>query len=110
MSIKQFFLFICLLKSGIILSQSYTYSGKVLNKDTKLPLSNIEIVDEDARILDITNSNGEFTLISTKNEIYVIVHAEEYYSQSVILYSSDNENKIELQPLSVELKQVEIIW
>lgn len=106
MSIKQFFLFICLLKSGIILSQSYTFSGKVLNKDTKLPLSNIEIVDEDARILDITNSSGEFTLISTKNEIYVIVHAEEYYSQTVILSSSDNENKIELRPLSVELKQV----
>ena len=105
---KQFFLFIYLLKSTIILSQSYTFSGKVLNKDTKLPLSNIEIADEDARILDITNSIGEFTFISTKNKIYIVVHAEEYYSQTVILSSSDNENKIELRPLSVELKQVVI--
>ena len=105
---RQFFLFICLLKSGIILSQSFTFSGKVLNKNTKLPLSNIEITDADARILDLTNSAGEFSFNSIYKDIYIIIHAEGYYSQTLILYSRDNKNKIELRPLSVELKQVEI--
>jgi len=107
-SSKQFFLLICLFKSSFLLSQNFTFSGKIINKDTKLPLSNIEIIDEDFKILDKTNSKGEFSFNSIKNKICIIVHAEEYYSQTEILSDSDNKIRIELRPLSVELSQVEI--
>ena len=51
MSSKQFFLLICLIKSSFLLSQNFTFYGKIINKDTKLPLSNIEIIDEDAKTI-----------------------------------------------------------
>jgi len=107
-SSKQFFLLIFLIKSSFLLSQNFTFSGKIINKDTKLPLSNIEIIDEDANILDKTNNIGEFSFKSIKNRIYIIIHAEEYYSQTEILSDSDNKIRIELRPLSVELNQVDI--
>ena len=108
MRIKQFLLFCCLLKSSLLLSQNFIFSGVILNKDTKLPLSNIEIMNEETKVLDKTNSKGVFSFSSIKNKIYIIVHAEEYYSQTKILSASDHKIRIELRPLSVELNQIEI--
>ena len=108
MSYKHVFLLICLIKSSFLLSQNFTFSGKIINKDTKLPLSNIEIIDEDDKILDKTNSKGEFSFNSINNKICITVHAEEYFSQTEILSDSYNKIRIELKPLSVELNQIEI--
>ena len=58
---------LCFLVGSSAISQSAQIKGVVVDKSTKLPLENVVIFNE--RDNSITNKEGAFVFVSTKNQI-----------------------------------------
>ena len=87
------------------ISQSAQVKGVVVDKSTKLPLENVIIFNE--RDNSITNSEGAFVFVSTKNQINFNLLG--YYEIATTFDALANRDTIFMDSKAMELKEVVII-
>ena len=61
------------------------YSGKVIDKLTKSPLTNVSVYNSTENKLSKTNSDGLFDLVIESNNTEILFYSEGYNLKSVIL-------------------------
>lgn len=93
------------LVSSSAISQSAQLKGVVVDKSTKLPLENVVIFNE--RDNSITNSEGAFVFVSTKNQINFNLLG--YNEIATTFNALVNRDTIFMDTKAMELKEVVII-
>lgn len=93
------------LVSSSVISQSAQLKGVVVDKSTKLPLENVVIFNE--RDNSITNSEGAFVFVSTKNQINFNLLG--YNEIATTFEALVNRDTIFMDTKAMELKEVAII-
>lgn len=93
------------LVSSSAISQSAQLKGVVVDKSTKLPLENVVIFNE--RDNSITNSEGAFVFVSTKNQINFNLLG--YNEIATTFEALVNRDTIFMDTKAMELKEVVII-
>ena len=104
-------LFVALFSWRSLYSQSETFNGKVVNKNTQKPLENVEVLNRFGSLLTKTTSDGVFTLeaISVKIGDQIIFKLGEIQTSSTIDNTWKNkEVKIELDIKIERMKGVVI--
>ena len=104
-------LFVALFSWRSLYSQSETFNGKVVNKNTQKPLENVEVLNRFGSLLTKTTSDGVFTLeaISVKIGDQIIFKLGDIQTSSSIDNTWKNkEVKIELDIKIERMKGVVI--
>ena len=104
-------LFVALFSWKSLSSQSETFKGKVVNKNTQKPLENVEVLNRFGSLLTKTTSDGVFTLeaISVKTGEQIIFKLGDIQTSSTIDNTWKNkEVKIELDIKIERMKGVVI--
>ncbi|MCH1543649.1 MAG: TonB-dependent receptor plug domain-containing protein [Bacteroidia bacterium] len=104
-------LFVALFSWKSLYSQSETYKGKVVNKNTQKPLENVEVLNRFGSLLTKTTSDGVFTLeaVSVKTGEQIIFKLGDIQTSSTIDNTWKNkEVKIELDIKIERMKGVVI--
>ena len=96
---------IFILISFISFSQT-NYSGKVIDKLTKSPLTNVSVYNSTENKLSKTNSDGLFDLVIESNNTEILFYSEGYNLKSVILSGNKNYSIIELDSQIEKLDEV----
>ena len=82
------------------------YSGKVIDKLTKSPLTNVSVYNSTENKLSKTNSDGLFDLVIESNNTEILFYSEGYNLKSVILSGNKNYSIIELDSQIEKLDEV----
>ena len=82
------------------------YSGKVIDKLTKSPLTNVSVYNSTENKLSKTNSDGLFDLVIESNNTEILFYIEGYSLKSVILSGNKNYSIIELDSQIEKLDEV----
>ena len=82
------------------------YSGKVIDKLTKSPLTNVSVYNSTENKLSKTNSDGLFDLVIESNNTEILFYTEGYNLKSVILSGNKNYSIIELDSQIEKLDEV----
>jgi len=94
------------------IAQNYFYSGRVINKNTKLPVSNVNIqILPNNKFGYITDENGEFHIKFGKNKLTLKFSHVSFYTKMVQIYRkkiSDSNLVITLSPKIYTLDEVTI--
>lgn len=96
---------LCFLVGSSAISQSSQVKGVVVDKSTKLPIENVVIFNE--RDNSITNSEGAFVFVSTKNQINFNLLG--YNEIATTFDALVNRDTIFMDSKAMELKEVVII-
>ena len=96
---------LCFLVGSSAISQSAQIKGVVVDKSTKLPLENVVIFNE--RDNSITNKEGAFVFVSTKNQINFNLLG--YNEIATSFDALANRDTIFMDSKAMELKEVVII-
>ena len=95
-----------------VIAQNYSYSGRVINKNTKLPVSNVNIqILPNNRFGCITDENGEFHIQFGKNKLALKFSHVSFYTKIVQIDRkniSDSNLIISLSPKIYTLDEVTI--
>ncbi len=107
-------IFLCLLGNALV-AQNFIYSGKVIDKQTKMPVANvnIQVLSKKNQIIGgvSTDSKGYFQLTGNEPQITIKLSHVSYRIETVhISYKKTKENPqvITLTPKSYTLKEVNI--
>ena len=82
------------------------YSGKVIDKLTKSPLTNVSVYNSTENKLSKTNSDGLFDLVIESNNTEILFYSEGYNLKSVIFSGNKNYSIIELDSQIEKLDEV----
>jgi len=82
------------------------YSGKVIDKLTKSPLTNVSVYNSTENKLSKTNSDGLFDLVIESNNTEILFYTEGYNLKSVIFSRNKNYSIIELDSQIEKLDEV----
>ena len=82
------------------------YSGKVIDKLTKSPLTNVSVYNSTENKLSKTNSDGLFDLVIESNNTEILFYIEGYNLKSVIFPGNKNYSIIELDSQIEKLDEV----
>lgn len=82
------------------------YSGKVIDKLTKSPLTNVSVYNSTENKLSKTNSDGLFDLVIESNNTEILFYIEGYNLKSVIFSGNKNYSIIELDSQIEKLDEV----
>ena len=82
------------------------YSGKVIDKLTKSPLTNVSVYNSTENKLSKTNSDGLFDLVIESNNTEILFYTEGYNLKSIILSGNKNYSIIELDSQIEKLDEV----
>ena len=82
------------------------YSGKVIDKLTKSPLTNVSVYNSTENKLSKTNSDGLFDLVIESNNTEILFYIEGYNFKSVIFSGNKNYTIIELNSQIEKLDEV----
>jgi len=82
------------------------YSGKVIDKLTKSPLTNVSVYNSTENKLSKTNSDGLFDLVIESNNTEILFYIEGYNLKSVIFSGNKNYSIIELNSQIEKLDEV----
>lgn len=82
------------------------YSGKVIDKLTKSPLTNVSVYNSTENKLSKTNSDGLFDLVIESNNTEILFYIEGYNFKSVIFSGNKNYSIIELDSQIEKLDEV----
>ncbi len=110
--IKRCFLFFLLGISAafqVLLAQSYTCSGKVLDEETRLPLAFVNIVTDQSKIGTATDIDGKFEISSHEPVEFLRLSYVGYEPMTFYLHGKNENLKILLKKTSLELDEVVII-
>lgn len=83
-----------------------TVQGFVLNKENKLRLAKVYIYNSRTDVGIYNNAQGEFTIPVQKGD--VLIAALEGYMVDTITYTGQTAVYFQLQPLAIQIKQVDI--
>lgn len=101
----QFILIFTLFASTIGATE---FSGIIIDKETKTPISFGSISILKSTKGTITNNEGEFTIKDDSEEIKVICSSLGFLTDSFTINASTKYNKLELQPIKVDLNEVAV--
>lgn len=97
MDLSKYLFFFFLLIGGNLFAQKLKVSGKIVEKDAKTPLSfsSVRIFDLNDKLLNgnLTDENGEFTVMIDSYEFYVIAEYVGYESLKSVDYRVSKESK-----------------
>ncbi len=102
------FIYLFILISKILISQSFEVKGYVTESETNAPIINVNLLNLDGETLCKTNKLGYFNFSSKKNSIELLILHPNYYNFRKTVYIRDT-LKITLKPLSVEIDEIKII-
>ncbi len=88
--------------------QNFYFYGKVLDRETRAAISNVNIRFTGTPIGCITNRNGEFSFFIDTIPVYMIISHLGYETQRIWLDNTSASITIMLQPAARMLKEVEI--
>ena len=102
------FIYLFILISKILISQSFEVKGYVTESETNAPIINVNLLNLDGETLCKTNKLGYFNFSSKKNSIELLILQPNYYNFRKTIDIRDT-LKITLKPLSVEIDEIKII-
>jgi len=104
--------FITILLQSNVLAQTGIVSGKVMDRLTNAPISNVNVYLENKNEIIETNSDGEFTFKNlTKGDLSFTIHKKNYTTKTeIIVFEKDTlvDVIILLEKLNLQLEEVEI--
>ncbi|SDG67362.1 TonB-dependent receptor domain-containing protein [Psychroflexus sediminis] len=111
MTLKDFSIVIVLVLFSVLgRAQTYTVEGYVYEKASQKPLKSVNVYDKEKGILAQTNALGYFEFETTKPELNLIFYGLQYeILERTIDPTETSSLKVELQALSEELSEVQII-
>ena len=107
MIIKTFLHLIIL--TSIISAQQFTIKGKIVDENSKTPLSFVNIRVAETTLGTSSNSNGEFELKLAKSNVMLIASYIGYYSDSLSINVDGNKTNINFNLKSTDIVLSEVI-
>lgn len=107
MIIKTFLHLIIL--TSIISAQQFTIKGKIVDENSKTPLSFVNIRVAETTLGTSSNSNGEFELKLVKSNVMLIASFIGYYSDSLSINVDENKTNINFNLKSTDIVLSEVI-
>lgn len=104
-----FFLFGISAAFQVLLAQSFTCSGKVLDEETRLPLAFVNIVTDQSKIGTATDIDGKFEISSQEPIEFLRLSYVGYEPTTFYLHGKNENLKILLKKTTLELDEVVII-
>ena len=107
---KNIVVFILLLFTINTKAQDHLFSGIIKDKINDSVVSNAEVYNNNGKLLALSDSSGYFEFYTNSKRLVIIVFTERYEVMKKII-SNNNSTSINifLEPLSIILKEVEII-
>ena len=109
---RTFLFFISFFFSTVIFAQTYTVSGKVMDKTTRLPLYGASVFAQNTTFGVATDAEGNFKLKLPYGGYELIVTFTGYETESLRINSSTADNKnlvIEVTPKEKSMQEVSIV-
>jgi len=107
MIIKTFLHLIIL--TSIISAQQFTIKGKIVDENSKTPLSFVNIRVAETTLGTSSNSNGEFELKLAKSNVMLVASYIGYYSDSLSINVDGNKTNINFNLKSTDIVLSEVI-
>lgn len=93
------------MKILLLLISFFIVSGTVVNKKTGERLKNVNVCETNSNIGTITDSNGQFKLILTKNDANILISDNEFEIFSIDLeLKNDTCINVKLKPIEIKKK------
>jgi hemoglobin/transferrin/lactoferrin receptor protein len=99
--------------SEIILGQKVIVRGKVVDSNSKNPISNVNVIMAENEYLTSTNSDGQFSISLSPGKYSLKISHISYESESILVDLIDNSSDtlliLELQPTKITLNDIYLV-
>ncbi len=95
--------------TSILNAQQFTIKGKIVDADSKTPLSFVNIRVAETTLGTSSNSNGEYELKVIKSKVTIIASYIGYYSDSLSINADGNKSDINFNLKSTNIVLSEVI-